>query len=1199
MALSPLFQIYDPYGSLSDESHFGALPDSGDIEPLGIVPLKKRRPTVADLMPEEEKTSLLRDLAQTGASGLSTFGYLLDTPGAIMRGILAGKPLSGFGTSDERVSGRDLLRQWGMAGDKDNWGNFGSGLLAEVALDPLSYVGIGLLGRGANTITGNLAKRAGLLVDDVGLMAKNAGKGTAQFLRESTPQSLIDLAADPEYAMKMWRQAAGSRADELLNAPVRRMSRISFPGFQSGAADLLGQNVGDFMAKASDQAGAAIKGAPVIGPTVRAAQAMFDPRVLGFVDEDRQWLARELTDAERKAGRAADKYLSQLSVDVARDVGEETFRSPEFAKAFRDMMENQADQVKKNEAMWKLFQPGMPGGVLVQAAKDYQADAILRARDAGVKLAYTDLPNDIGYFFRQQVKPVNPTMAQGYAAPKNVRYDSGVDVFGVAGGDAQRRDYTRAFPTYVLDKMAQDSKLQDLLRKTKNGWEMGDSDVRQIIDNWLQENAGDFMEKLPPSPVAGPASPFDFMREPAKKAGQDAEEVLRAQYIKLADSIRRTPLEFAKEGLPKYGNALNDYATYVRARARNEATAGVLMRQLANNPILDDAGKYVSADMVPGGTAYSIDEALGLLNLDHWSPRTLADGTVSFSPAMEAFARTLNKSPADLTDVSIPKEFVDQLRAKVQKARAPQEAGPLLQLFDNMTQQFKTLALLWPARYSRDTYSGAFAGATQGAFNPLDWWAGLQARRGNYKPLVGRLRNAPGYGLEDLFPGEGTVALADDPVSAALPAGVRAVSSKELAEAQIRKFLTDAGGQGIGQSSVMDDMGRTADNLTYRGTFPGASGGLFKGMSRNPLNPQTYNLFALRGRQGNPAWLLELGDRLAEATDAGNRIGTYLSMIRKGAAPEAARATSDLTQVLYSPSNFTALERDVIKRLVPFYSYTKGITPLIAQELTQNPAGLMGQSIRAVTRGSEPKEDQFTPEYLRQSAAIPVGKDLPFFGLDTPGITRFLTNLDLPHEGALNLFTPGVGNSLTARIGDSLMKTGSNILGQSSPYIKGPLESILNRQFYSGRQLSDLYSMLEQSMGPIGRGVEQAFVNLPGGSRVLGTIRQLTDQRISPQERAAKFLFNTLTGLKFQDVDQEKTVRLAARTTLNQLLDQAKGMSTYENLFIKPEDLAQLSQQEQRQYLLYRILQSEAAKRAREKKKQDALMDPLASLGLG
>jgi hypothetical protein len=223
---------------------------------------------------------------------------------------------------------------------------------------------------------------------------------------------------------------------------------------------------------------------------------------------------------------------------------------------------------------------------------------------------------------------------------------------------------------------------------------------------------------------------------------------------------------------------------------------------------------------------------------------------------------------------------------------------------------------------------------------------------------------------------------------------------------------------------------------------------------------------------------------------------------------------------------------------------------------------------------------------------------VPFLGLNTPGVTRFLTNIDLPHEGLLNLFTPGLGNTLTSQVGNSLMRTGQNILGQTTPALKGPLEYILDRQFFTGRQLSDLYSMLEHDFGPIGRPAEQIISNaVPGGSRALGLIRQARDERISPSERAAKMLFNTLTGMKLQDVDQDRTVRLAARSALNELLQQAEGVGTYENLFIKPEALQQLSPQEKRQYLLYRVLQSRASREAREKKKQE-LQDPMQMLGI-
>jgi hypothetical protein len=81
-------------------------------------------------------------------------------------------------------------------------------------------------------------------------------------------------------------------------------------------------------------------------------------------------------------------------------------------------------------------------------------------------------------------------------------------------------------------------------------------------------------------------------------------------------------------------------------------------------------------------------------------------------------------------------------------------------------------------------------------------------------------------------------------------------------------------------------------------------------------------------------------------------------------------------------------------------------------------------------------------------------------------------------------------------------------------------------------------------------------------------------------------------------VDRDRTVRLAARSALNELLQQAPDVGTYENLFIKPEALERLSPQEQRQYLLYRVLQSKAAREARERKKQEQILDPMQMLGV-
>jgi hypothetical protein len=1181
MALSPLFNIYDPQGLAQDQLGLG-LPQTEE-EILGLVPIRKRQPQVADLLPEEEKTTLLRQLANAGSSGLSGFGWALDTPGAVVRGLLSGGPGKALSAlwedSEQRVTGRELARQYGLAGSEDNWSNFAGGLLAEIALDPLSYVGLGLLGRGAKTAAAKTAEKAGLMTGDIGLLAKQKGMGTAQFMRESTPQTLIDMAGDAAEqaaAKAKWEEYAGAAAEELLGQPLTRTNRISIPGLVEGSADLYGKTAGDWLAKTSDSLGDYARAAPVLGPVVRGAQAIFDPRVMGFTDEKGQYIARRLTEGQRREMARVRQDIADAMVDASFDIPDNLFRDPKFFPAVRNAIEEQWSQITDPDMQRALASPG--GQNLLAWMKARIAEEPDLAKSLGIPLTPEKLPNDIGWFPRQQAEIDSPRYADGYQ-PKVNRSRRGTAIGGVReGGTASRRDYNRAFPAWVLDKMATDKDLQEALRKATNydgPLRAFANDAQAVIDDWLARNVPDWDPG---------GNPFGYLADEFE--GDELLKRTQDMYVGLADSLRRTPLQAAEQGIPKFGNSLNDFSSYLMNRGRMRANANTLLDIAAEE--FAKGGDDVllrMADSVPGGTHIALPDALKALGFTE--------------DAVPALAQRMGEDADELSRMSMSKDLVDRLNERMVTARTPREAEGLWKAYQGFTDSFKTLALASPARHVRDAYSGAFASATQDGFAFRDWWAGTQVAGGNYAGLSKRLQNSKGYRVEDLFPGDVVVGKP----GASLPAGYTLVTEEQLAEARARKFLKAAGGQGLTSGTVADDLGRQASNLQVNEAFPGQAGGLFRNVFDKPLfSLRTWNPFATRGRTSNPNMLLDLSDRAASFTDAGNRLGTFLNRVRKGDSPEAAKALTDLTQVLYGPENFTSFERDFLTKIFPFYRFQKGITPFVAKELVERPYGLTGQSMRAINRGSEPSEDQFTPEYLRQSAAIPIDAS-SIFGVKTPGVQRFLTNIDLPHESLLNLFTPGVGNTFARRVSDSLMKTGSNILGQSNPILKGPLEGVLNRQFYSGRQLSDLYSMLEHDLGslnpylgPWGRTAEQILVNAPGGSRLLGLTRQVRDNRISPAERAAKLAFNTLTGMKFQDVDQDKTLRLAARTTLNDLLDAAPGVSTYENLFIKPEDLVKLSDTEQRQYLLYRVLQSEAAKRARDQKKM--LEDPLAQFGI-
>jgi len=75
----------------------------------------------------------------------------MDLPGSMVRDAIALRnPLDQLLTplSDEnRTSGRDLLRRYGLASNQDTWGNFIGGLAAETLLDPTNLIGGGFLSK--------------------------------------------------------------------------------------------------------------------------------------------------------------------------------------------------------------------------------------------------------------------------------------------------------------------------------------------------------------------------------------------------------------------------------------------------------------------------------------------------------------------------------------------------------------------------------------------------------------------------------------------------------------------------------------------------------------------------------------------------------------------------------------------------------------------------------------------------------------------------------------------------------------------------------------------------------------------------------------------------------------------------------------------------------------------------------------------
>ena len=1173
MARSPLFDIYEQDYLLAQRN---MLLDDEDEFP------RRRQPSLSDLMPEEERSSILRDAVNTGGSGVAALGWLLDTPGAVVRGLASGGPSKALSalweSSGDRVDGRELLRQYGLVGDDDNWWNWGAGFAGEILLDPLTYLNpLATLGRGAYGKGGRAAARAGL-IDDVTLLGSKKNMGPREFGRTTTVGDLVKMPESGADAMQRLTTAAqgkGIDVNEILNEPLTGLAELKVPGIERGML-LSGGKAGDAIARGLDQFGQVLQTNKYTAPVVNRAVRAFDPAVLEQLDPDKQLMAREAFANVKSRTRDARELLSRQvrGARVASPSGLpdelSRFDSPRIQNAIADSIEAGLDpermaMLQDQEALAAIASVPEWSAFRDFADKSLQETVLERAKmglDTPIAKSLEGtsfLPSQVVRFAREQ--PVN---IAGRDARRSLAYDRGQKVFAtedlVGKGRKDYLDLPRRRETLRrLMSGPEGRALQDRLLKA------GDAELPGLIDQAFSSLGMDApYSQLRTAEGATVQSLREALADPARYANRteltrqlaELEAKASSQKTELGDLLRQVDRQFADNNVGLFDHdVVSDMQRYLGGDARSLANADLLGR------VLQTKSSAIPFDRQPGGGFVNLLDGASTLGFD--------------KDRLQAMLQA-RMPGADVAQLSISQKELDAL--KVLAPSTPKPEGPASRIWNSFTNAFKIGALANPAYHVRNLYSGLTSTLTAGGGNPvsslLDFYAGLQAGKGNYGAAARRLKNAPGFR--------------------------QFTSTDEL----VNEFLFGASRNDLGQGLVRESDAVTGSPALMPGTDTQQAMRLFGdgGLLYDPKRSWTdYGTVrgvdfadSLTGTRSAPREtlnpLLQLHERTGRRVEDGLRLGEYIGQLRQGASPDAAAERVFKTQVNYSPEAYTNFERQ-LKRYVPFYSYNRGIAPLVADNLLQRPGGLQSQIIRGMSSLSRPEEDRFVPEQLRSSAAFA----LPGEYGEEGNLQRYLTNIDVPFEGLVNLFTQGTGNNVVEQFTDTVQKTGMNLLGQLNPLYKAPLEMLFNRQLYSGREMSDLYSVLEKGIGPLGRPLEQLVVNAPGGSKLNAILRTAMDDRLSPADRATKLLINNLLWIKVTDVDEERASDQAARKSLTNLLKAVPGVRTYENVSVPEDVLREMPEAQRRQYVAYKILQAEAAKRARERKKAE--MDPMALLG--
>lgn len=509
--------------------------------------------------------------------------------------------------------------------------------------------------------------------------------------------------------------------------------------------------------------------------------------------------------------------------------------------------------------------------------------------------------------------------------------------------------------------------------------------------------------------------------------------------------------------------------------------------------------------------------------------------------AMTATLQALQKAgkTGALADWYVPAAVAKDIVKFTRATTTPAGLEPFLKIWDgitNLTKSFQTT--FWPANWTRNQGTAFFQNwlhdaydPALGALNPAAYirpWIDAKAlRNGDVVESAARIPD-----LAHLGPAEATKALA-----------------REAAEWDIMHR---------GHQQAQEVIGNLTRPLTELKNPTGKQGanfletlGQFKPTGLESLNP--LGVQGVLGRRVDTFAPVKGGRAMQTYLDDINRLSVYLSKRLQGFTPEAAAGQVKLAH--FDFANLSATEKGVMRRLIPFYSWSRQSIPSVVKELATRPGGKLGHAVRAIAQGE--RGQGFTPEYLQHGAAIPIGSE-------QEGTQRYLSSFGLPVEELGGIVDPQSGSATLMRL-----------LGQTNPLIKGPLEMATGKQFFTGRDLTNLYSRTG-----LPNPIEQILMNSPA-SRLVTSVGTLADERKGAGGKA----LNLLTGVKVSDVDMDRQRNLAAREIIKEALAGQQGIGKFETLYARPDAIPLLNPDDLLLLRLSKTLEQGAKKKAQAKQK--------------
>lgn len=247
----------------------------------------------------------------------------------------------------------------------------------------------------------------------------------------------------------------------------------------------------------------------------------------------------------------------------------------------------------------------------------------------------------------------------------------------------------------------------------------------------------------------------------------------------------------------------------------------------------------------------------------------------------------------------------------------------------------------------------------------------------------------------------------------------------------------------------------------------------------NPISQQNY--------------AFQLNKKTGSVIENNARIAHYLAMKDKGMTAE--KAAQSVKKFLFDYGDLTSFEKNVMKRVIPFYTWTRKNIPIQLEGLATQPAkyALPHKLIEFIESGVGKPDEKYMGPYITENIPVRLRKN-------KEGNTEyFLLGNWLPYASAIDILSQPL----------------QNVISMSTPLVKTPYELASNKSTFFKSTLgepSPIERRYKQQGEFIGQSMRKKNILLLRNIRILNDINKWVDKQ-DPQATQNSWMVKALNTL--------------------------------------------------------------------------------------